>query len=153
MEEETFGVKRYHVEHGRKKFIVTSYDELPGEDEGWYDSPAKALAAKEQSVEDNPAQTLPPDIAEEYLEATTERDTSVRPEQLLPLHVHGRVAQLLKGKYGNYSGLSLTSFTSLYGDVNAKTKKALKPLYEKVLAHYGDTIKKNNQSKYFLKDK
>jgi hypothetical protein len=43
MEREKFGVKRYHPElaPNGKKFLVYSYDELPGEDELWFDDEAK----------------------------------------------------------------------------------------------------------------
>jgi len=142
-----FGVKRYHPVHGRKKFIVESYDELPTEEDGWFDSPKKAME------HDNKLENLPPEIQEEYKEAAKEMVHGGFKIETITPGVRGMVSKLLKGKTLNgHTGLSLKSFASLYGEVNPKTKKALKPLYEKVIAEYGDKIIQNRYKQYVYKE-
>jgi hypothetical protein len=143
---EFFGVKRYHPIEGCKKFIVSSYDDLPTEADGWYDSHVKAREARSHKLD------LPPEIAEAHAEATKVIERPKREPPAISPGVRGQVSKLLKGQtLKGYTGLSLKSFASLYGEVNPKTKKALKPLYETLIKELGDKIKQNRFKQYVYK--
>jgi hypothetical protein len=137
---EFFGVKRYHPEHGAKKFIVHSYDQLPTEEEGWYDSPGKAAQHKERDE-------LLVDMgnADELLDKPFM-------EEILPAEIKEGVEKLLSGETVNgKKGLSNISFTNLYGYANNTDKKKLKPLFQKVIESYGDLIRKDRTVYFWRK--
>jgi hypothetical protein len=137
---EFFGVKRYHPIHGAKKFIVHSYDQLPDESEGWYDSPGKAAQHKEQD-----------ELLVEMGKADEVMDKPYM-DKILPMEIKKGVERLLSGETVNgKKGLSNISFTTLYGYTNNTDKKKLKPLFQKVIEGYGDLIEKERTVYFWRK--